>query len=255
MTNAPDFRHSARTALERARAELASNEPYRFRYAALELRDAMEALTYDRAMAYKNDIPPEEYYTWQPRKLMMVLLGVDPDIGKSSTLAIGIEDEYGKPVPPEQMLTLGTDHVLGLADLKTHYDALGSYLHMPSLSQIQAGKIADLGKLRERCEAVAHAIEKVLSSKVWNNTLGNIATLERCMNEDCGKPLHRRMPFGQEAIEARCFECNAEYTVASQNNHEVRWIPKMSEVRCASPESGKVPVVATRDQAWNTLAV
>lgn len=75
------------------------------------------------------------------------------------------------------------------------------------------------------------------------------------MNEDCGKPLHRRMPFGQEAIEARCFECNAEYTVASQNNHEVRWIPKMSEVRCASPESGKVPVVATRDQAWNTLAV
>src|SRR5258708_30871845 len=90
MTNAPDFRHSARTALERARAELASNEPYRFRYAALELRDAMEALTYDRAMAYKNDIPPEDYYTWQPRKLMMVLLGVDPDIGKSSTLAIGI---------------------------------------------------------------------------------------------------------------------------------------------------------------------
>jgi hypothetical protein len=79
---------------------------------------------------------------------MMVLLGVDPDISKSSTLAIGIEDEYGKPVPPEQMLTLGTDHVLGLADLKTPCDALGSYLHMPSLSQIQAGKIADCCKTR-----------------------------------------------------------------------------------------------------------
>ena len=34
------------------------------------------------------------------------------------------------------MKVLGTDVVFTLADLKAHYDAIGSYLHMPSLAQI-----------------------------------------------------------------------------------------------------------------------
>jgi hypothetical protein len=55
--NAPDFRHMARQSLARAKAELAANDSSRFRYAALELRDAMEALTYDRALAFQDDIP------------------------------------------------------------------------------------------------------------------------------------------------------------------------------------------------------
>ena len=84
----------ARKSLARAKTELASN---RTRYAALELRDAMEALTYDRALAWANDLPPEEYKTWQPRKLMSALLEIDPSIGMSATLAVGIETEYGKP--------------------------------------------------------------------------------------------------------------------------------------------------------------
>lgn len=91
--SAPNFRHSARESLARAKAELAANDPIRLRYAALELRDAMEALTYDRALAFKDDIPPEEYKTWQPRKLMAVLLDIDPSIGITSTIAYGIEEE------------------------------------------------------------------------------------------------------------------------------------------------------------------
>src|SRR5689334_18183442 len=89
--NAPDFRHSARESLIRGKAELAANNPHRLRYAALELRDAMEALTYDRALAFKDDIPPEQYKTWQPRKLMAVLLDIDPLIGMTSTIAFGLE--------------------------------------------------------------------------------------------------------------------------------------------------------------------
>src|SRR5437867_1615135 len=49
-TNAPNFRHLARQSLARAKTELATNDAQRLRYAALELREAMEALTYDRAL-------------------------------------------------------------------------------------------------------------------------------------------------------------------------------------------------------------
>jgi hypothetical protein len=37
----PDFRHSAREALARARAEIAAGDPDRVKYAALELRFAL----------------------------------------------------------------------------------------------------------------------------------------------------------------------------------------------------------------------
>jgi hypothetical protein len=95
----PNLRPLARDALARARVELASGEEHRLRYAALELRLAMEALTYDRAAAFAELIPPEEYKTWQPRKLMAVLLEIDPAIGMTSTISIGRQpDEIGDEV-------------------------------------------------------------------------------------------------------------------------------------------------------------
>lgn len=41
-----DYREEARQQLARARAELASGDDERLKYAALELREAMESLTY-----------------------------------------------------------------------------------------------------------------------------------------------------------------------------------------------------------------
>lgn len=62
----PNFRHLAREALARARAELASEASSRLKFAALELRMAIESVTYERALSYKDEIPPSEYRTWQP---------------------------------------------------------------------------------------------------------------------------------------------------------------------------------------------
>ncbi|HXP31444.1 MAG TPA: helix-turn-helix domain-containing protein [Stellaceae bacterium] len=234
--NAPDFRLSARESLTRAKTELKANDSPRLRYAALELRNAMEALTYDRALAFKDDIPPNEYKTWQPRKLMAALLDIDPSIGMTSTIALRREEEYGKPAPRENMTPFGTDVVFTLADLKAHYDAIGSYLHMPSLEQVQSGKMPDSAKLRERCETVVGLIENVLSSPVWNITLGIIAALDHCMTKDCKRPIRKRMPFGKRTVEVQCFECKAEYTITSESDGRVRWTPKMMDAPCSTPD-------------------
>jgi len=47
-----NFRQKARESLLRAKSELNSQDIMRVYYAALELRMAIEALTYDRAQAY-----------------------------------------------------------------------------------------------------------------------------------------------------------------------------------------------------------
>ena len=66
----PSFRHLARESVGRARAELASGDRARLKFAALELRMAIESVTYERAHSYRDEIPQAEYRTWQPKKVM-----------------------------------------------------------------------------------------------------------------------------------------------------------------------------------------
>lgn len=101
------YRTLARQATDRAKALLATDNDDQLRYAALELRLAMEALTYDRAQAYAREIPPEELATWRPDKVMRVLLEIEPTADRSYTLRIGEEPYPGGT--PEKMHTLGTD--------------------------------------------------------------------------------------------------------------------------------------------------
>jgi hypothetical protein len=226
------FRRLAHESLARAKVELGANTPDRLRYAALELRDAMEALTYQRALAFEDDISPEEYKTWQPRKLMSLLVDIDPLIDISST--ISVRKESGELAPPENMKTIGTDHVFTLANLKAHYDAIGSYLHMPSLEQVRSGKMPDPARLRERCEIVVAEVERSLSSGISNVRIGYLTTLNQCMNEHCKKPIRKKMPVEKETIDVQCFECKAEYTVTAMPGGNAIWKPKSWDVPCAT---------------------
>ncbi len=135
----------------------------------------------------------------------------------------------GVEPPPEKMQFLGTDKVFTLADLKEHYDAIGSYLHVPSLDQFMKSGIPDESKLRARCEAIILLMETVLSSPLWNATFGNFAQFE-CLRRK--KPVRKRMPHGTEEIEATCFECHAQYVVTSVGDHQVSTRPKPVVVPC-----------------------
>ncbi len=189
----------------------------------------MEALTYDRALAYKDEFPPSEYETWQPRKLMAVLLDINPMADKDSSLRFGVEEEHGVPTPA--MTSLGSEKVLNMATLRKHYDALGSYLHIQSMKRVCAGELLDFGKMRSRCKEIAVIVAEVLSSPVFNITLGSFATLP-CM--ECGKPIRKRLPHGQSEARAECYECDASYTLFDKGNGQVEWKPHQQEVECGN---------------------
>lgn len=224
-----DYRNLARQHLKYAEELLTGGEEQSVKYAALELRMAMEALTYDRATAYKDEFPPNEYETWQPKKVMMVLLEIDPMADKDSSIAIGSEEEYG--VPALKMTSLGTEKVLGLKTLKKHYDALGSYLHIQSLKSTRTGKTINYKKFRERCEEIAKYVSEALSSPVFNCTIGMFANLE-CV--ECGKPIRKRIPSGKDSVIAECFECSATYTVTDEGEGKSKWTPHQHEIECAN---------------------
>lgn len=213
--------------MDRAKALLAIGVDDQLRYAALELRFAMEALTYDRAQAYAKEIPPEEMATWQPDKVMKVLLEIEPTADSSYTLRIG-EEPYPGGTPAE-MHTLGADTVFSLADLKKHYHAVGSVLHTPTMQQMEQANPLDAAKLRMRLEAITVALAKSLDSQVWNVTLGSFATL---MCQRCTKPIRKRLPTGQQSVEAACFSCGAPYRVSLREDGMVWWEPMTRQAKC-----------------------
>ncbi len=224
-----DYRHEARKYLKRAENELGTFDDDRLKYVVLELRMAMEALTYDRAQAFKDEFPPSEYETWQPRKVMTILLDIDPTADCDATYSIGREKEYG--VRPEKMESLGTEKILNMETIRKHYDALGSYLHVPTLKQVRSNKAHDYNKIRLRCEEIATAVKHVLSSPIFNVTLGSFASLP-CM--ECGKPMRKRMPHGKNEVPAQCYECGASYVIIDKGNRQVEWKPLQHEIPCGN---------------------
>lgn len=227
-----DYRNMALDHLKSAKQQLDTGSDECLRYAALDLRHAIEALTYDRASVYKKEMPPEGYETWQPKKLMAILLEIDPTADKDSTISIGIEETYGIPAP--LMQTLGTDTVFNMGLLKKHYDALGNYLHVPTLKQLYTAP-PSMEKLRQRCVEISAYIEKVLASRVWNSTIGNFATFECRL---CGTPIRKRLPYGTSEVTAECFECRASYKVKDMGDGKIGAEPEVTTVLCTNENCG-----------------
>ena len=242
MLHWTNFRTDARRYLGRFQEEFASGDNNRLKYAVLELRMAMEALTYARAMAYKKEFPPHEYGTWQPQKVMAVLLEFDPMADRNTSLAYGREEE-GRP--PREMKMLGSESVLNMAVLKKHYHALGSYLHVQNMKQVRAGKPLDFDKIRSRCGEIATIVREVLESRVFNITMGRFSTLPAC--DRCGNPIRKRLPRGQNEALVKCYECVASYTLVDKGKEQVEWNPHQQEVECANDACKRTSAIWSRE--------
>lgn len=234
-----DYREQARQAFLRATELLKDTDPSKLKYAALELRLALEALTYKRAEMYKAELSSVDLEKWQPRKLLELLLEIDPTADKSASISIGIEEEYGKPA--KEMKFFGTDRVLSLAEIRKYYDRLGSYLHTPTAAQTAKGEIEALDKVRTRCVEVLEILKQVLSSKIFNADFKSFAKIS-CNR--CEKEIVRRLPPKQDTLIAKCIHCPATYTVTVGESNDVRWQPRTHEVECGNSSC------ATRTTIW-----
>lgn len=238
------YRDNAKQALARARQVLNSGETAQLRYAALELRMALECLVYERAQNYQKEFSYKKLNTWQPKKLLALLLEVDPSVDKTATINLGLEEKCG--VPAKEMTALGTDRVISLKEIKDYYDRLGSYLHTPTAKQFEHGKGLPSDKLRESCEALFIIIETSLSSKVWNADFKHTTSLP-C--KDCKTRIIRRIPANEDQFSATCIECCASYTLTKTADNKVYWKANQHEISCANPECGEIASIWHRDIA------
>lgn len=243
-----NYRSTARKHCQTAKDLLSSGTDDDVLLAALKLRMALENITYDRSKGYAEDLGPAAMKTWQPKKLMERMLELDPQADADATLSFGEKPSPGET--PESMQLLGTDHVLNLRTLKKHYDALGSYLHTPTLAQIEQGKVHDYGKLGRRCAQIMDALDATLCSKVWNSTFA-VRGESDCA--ECGSVIRRRLPKDMTERIVQCWSCTASYTMTEIADQKVNFEPRQMRVACPQKDCGSAAYIWERGKYWTCL--
>lgn len=98
-------------------------------YAALELRQCVESIIYEKLRVYKKYVPGVVFEKWQPQHASKMLLQFEPGADESFRMAIREEHEDG--VASETPVYVGEYRSLSLSWLEKNYNKLGSYLHVP----------------------------------------------------------------------------------------------------------------------------
>lgn len=206
----------AARSLEQARAIRELGGARAETYAALELRHAFEALIYERAIDYLDDLSRDDVRIWQPHLLLQRIVEIDPIADQSVELSIAPSPSGG------DYLNVGRAERIGLAELKQNYFALGSFLHVPALPSVLKGKAIDSGRLTDQCNKSESVLSRVLSSEMSMNT-GDMFGRLRWKCSGCGTTISRSLaalktpqncgPGTRDVISIECQECSASFDV------------------------------------------
>lgn len=165
---------SKRQFLLRARALIEEGTDHALRYAALELRCCIEALTYEKLMASHSLLSSEALSTWQAPQAVRYLLEMDPGGDKDFTIAMGIEDVPGQPA--KEMQLVGQHRSLNATWVRKHYNKLGSYLHAPHPSAPGARRVPTVEYLKE----VVNELDRVCAGTITGGWMAEVYEFQ-CM--------------------------------------------------------------------------
>lgn len=207
-------------------------------YAALELRQAFEALIYERAIDYLADLSSEDVRTWQPHLLLQRIVEIDP------TADLTVEMSMEKTPGEKDWLSLGRAQRIGLSELKKHYFALGSFLHAPALASVLKGKGVDHRKLSEQCEKSEALLARVLGSTLRMN-MHEIFGRTSLECSECGTTISRSLaalktpqncgPGTREALSIDCRDCSASFDVFYRDGDGIVWREQRWQRPCPLP--------------------
>ncbi len=218
-----DYRHRAHGHVQRAKDLLAEATPEKPPYACLELRMAIEALSYDRLQAYLAEVSNEAMKKWQPKQVLAELLLAYPTADSSGQLWAGIEEQPG--VESKNIKFIGTDERFTAKWATKAHNTLGSFLHVPTIAQIQTGKDND-ETIRQRAGEIVKELERVLSSGVHNVNFDMFCKIP-C---ECGFTIKRKEDFMKREKIATCASCGRMYELLSEGAQLGQFTYRLAQV-------------------------
>ena len=198
-----------RACFRRAEKLLGSDAPENLLYACLELRYCIEAICYSKAKLLKKQLPQDALKTWQPKKLIDMLVEYDPHVDQDFEFRIWTENQDGTP---DKMVFDGTHKTLPTEVLRKHYYKLGSYLHVPTVSQETQTPIAvRSAELKKYLGELMPMIRPSALNRI-DSSIAQTASID-C--EECGHFIVRNLEAIEKNPEVICpnSSCEARYEV------------------------------------------
>jgi len=206
-------------------------------YAALELRQLLEPIVYQRLEGYSEYVPAAVTSAWQPAHALKMLLRFEPEADKQVSLRIAEESPSGETVG--QWIDFGTVPPIDARWLTKRYNQLGNYVHVPRGKAALRSQV----KLRKDLELIAGEITPIVEARLMSVTLDQRVTFEcaqcdkrvianvdhlretgrvACMDPNCGavhvaEELDDIWSFHLDFIEAPCFHCDE--TIRFERRH------------------------------------
>lgn len=199
-----DFRSRARSHVTAAKELLSVSTPRTPFYACLELRMAIEALAYDAFQQYSFEVPADAMNKWTPKQILDELVYIDPDVELTSSITINVPE---LPNAQAYEIELGEVRRLSSKWANKAHNALGNFLHQPTIKQLtQLTNDLDVSA-RKKANEVITEIDRLLSSPVSSFRAHRLVEI-KC---DCGCRIARDVEFLNAQKRVICSSCGCEY--------------------------------------------
>jgi hypothetical protein len=226
-----NYRDRARKHVSEARARLAEPGEAAARQACLSLRMAIEALTYQNLRAYLAETPNSVMAQWTPKRVMDELLAVDPHADRTVTVFFGIEETPG--VPAADMQPLGEDRRFTQAWGNKAHNALGSFLHEPTIRQSETGKATE-EQARTKASEIADELDRILATSLFGVNMGQYIVFD-CT---CGFHVKRRTSVLSPDDKVVCGGCGKHWIYQEhEGDPPWRFIPDGYSFSCLACEA------------------
>jgi hypothetical protein len=224
----PHYRDSAQEHLDAAKALLADSGGQSVRYACLELRMCVEALTYLNLEAYLTEVPNTVMKKWTPKQVIDELLAVDPTADQSVHVRIGVEEVIG--TPSRDMKYLGEDRRFTVKWANKAHNTLSNFLHEPTIYAHEKGGAADDITMREKAAEIIEELEAVTSSVIWNVNF-SVFTEFKC---GCGWTIKRKPEHLQTGSLVVCgnVDCGKQYVYSPEPDGKHLFTPDQHSYIC-----------------------
>nr|WP_298681663.1 hypothetical protein [uncultured Dongia sp.] len=141
------------------------------------------------------------------------MLDVDPHADRTSTIAYRMQRE-GEEAPGSRKL-LGEDRRFSLRWANTNHNALGNYLHAPTLFQIENNQAPSQEKILQKARDVAEVIRHTLAGPIINANFGSFYKFA-CQ---CGSQIKRRDGSFKLEDGIKCPTCSAVWDVTTNEEN------------------------------------
>ncbi len=152
-----------------------------------------------------NEVGDDAMKRWQPREVIAIMTSVDPHAQSASHISFGVEEVPGQPAVTMQ--SLGEDRRFTARWASNNHNALGNFLHAPTVHSIESNSEVSAAKMLDKATTIIQTLEQTLATPIFNFRFGKFLEFH-C---SCDRPIKRAEGSFKPEDGIVCPACSATY--------------------------------------------